>query len=291
MRTFHIFAISIPNLDQFHSKTVALALALVTCTSFFTLRLKAEGEHRAASSAEAHSVADYSDPIKTYKTFLEAIKRDDLAAAKACCTISDDNRTGSLDVLVGMWVTFHHFNKVALLKFKDQTSQYLRDGADNEENPYLRGDCTDKALDRTISRLAGSKYKIDGDRANVTIKWNKGDGYPNQTFFYAHEDLTFRKIKGYWKFEIMPQADPEMLVDFLKPGSWGSAFRDGMNLLNAAIEDIESGKLKTWQQVTEELETKGEVLARKWAENHQDPAPEPTKRHTRTKDEKVRKKE
>jgi len=64
-----------------------------------------------------------------------------------------------------------------------------------------------------------------------------------------------------------------------------------MNLLNAAIEDIESGKLKTWQQVTGELETKGEVLARKWAENHQDPAPESTKRHTRTKDEKVRKKE
>lgn len=146
-------------------------------------------------------------------------------------------------------------------------------------NPYLRTDCTDEALDRTISRLSGSTFKIEGDAAKLTIKWDKDDGYPNSVLFYSN-DQPFRESHGEWKLDICPEGDAEGMADLFKPGSWGCAFRDGMNLLNAAIEDIESGKLQTWQQVAEELEKKGEVLARKWAEDHQDPAPQPAKRRT-----------
>ena len=91
--------------------------------------------------------------------------------------------------------------------------------ADNDENPYLRADCTDKALDRTISRLAGSKYKIEGDRANVTIKWEEDDGYPNQAFFFSDENRIFRKINGLWKLDILPEGNPEELGELFKPGS------------------------------------------------------------------------
>ena len=126
MKTFRIFKLSIANVNQFYSKAVALTLALITGTSVLSVQLKAENEQSAVSGANAQPIADYSDPIKTYQSFLEAIKRDDLVAAKACCTILDDNKSGSLDVLVGMWVTFHHFNKVALLNFKEEASQYLR---------------------------------------------------------------------------------------------------------------------------------------------------------------------
>jgi hypothetical protein len=284
MKAFRMFKLSISILGQFYSKTVALALVLFTATLVYSQQLKAENEPSAVSDAKSQSVADYSDPIKTYQSFLEAIKRDDLAAAKACCTISDDNKSGSLDVLVGMWVTFHRFNKVALLNFKEETSPYLRDGADIEETPYLRGDCTDMALDRTISRLASSKIEIEGDRAKVTIKWEEDDGYPNQAFFYSDEDLIFRKTKGLWKLDILPEGDPEKLIDLFKPGSWGCAFRDGMHLLNTVIEEIESGKLKTWQQVTAEIEKRNKVLEQKWVEDHHDPTVR-EKAHTQSKDE------
>ena len=263
---------NISNLDKGHNKTVALVLALITSSLFFSLPLQAENEQSAKSSVTSHFVADYSDPIKTYQSYLEAIKRDDLVAAKACCTISDNNKSGSLDVLVGTWVTFHHFNRVMLLNFKEEASQYLRDGADNEENPYLRGDCTDKALDRTISRLAGSKFKIEGDTAKLTIQWKEDDGSPNQAIFYSPDDRIFRKINGHWKLDIAPGLSPKELLEFLEPGSWGCAFRGGMNMLNGAIEEVKSGKLKTWQEVTEELEKRNKVFEQKWAENHDDPA-------------------
>lgn len=100
----------IPDLVQFHRKTVALALVLITSGLCLSPHLKAENEHRAELGEKSRSGAGYSDPIKTYQSYLEAIKRDDLAAAMACCTIADNNKSGSLDVLVGMWVAFHHFN-------------------------------------------------------------------------------------------------------------------------------------------------------------------------------------
>lgn len=157
------------------------------------------------------------------------------------------------------------------MNFKDQTSQYLKDGADTEVDPYLRADCTDAALDRTISRLAGSQFKIEGARAKLPIQWKEDDGYPNVAFGYSDEDLIFRRIKGHWKWDILPEAGPEELVSLFKPGAWGCAFRDGMTLLNGAIEDIESGKLKIWQQVAEELGKRSKELEKKWAEDHRDP--------------------
>lgn len=270
MKDFRMHELSIPNMGKFYSKTVALALALITGNSVFSLQINAESEQSVVPGAKSQPVGDYSGPIKTYQTFLEAIKRDDLAAAKACCTISDDNKSGSLDVLVGMWVTFHHFNKVALLHFKEQTSQYLSD-ADTQENPYLRRDCTDKALDRTLSRVAKSTYKTTGETAKLIIRWEKDDGSPNPVFMFSHEDMPFRNVGGRWKLDCNDLTGLEMPSDFLKPGSWGCAFRDGMNLLNAAIEEIESGKLNTWQKVTEDLEKRNKVLEQKWAEDHHDP--------------------
>jgi len=231
---------------------------------------KSENEGGAVNGGKSHSVADYSDPIKTYRTFLEAIKRDDLEAAKACCAIPDNNKSGALDVLVGMWVTFHRFNNVALLKFKDDVGPYLTDdGTEKKDSPYLRTDCTDQALDRTISRLSGSKFKIEGDKAKLTVKWEKNDGYPNPAFFFSNEDETFRKIDGQWKLDFGPSDNSGKPEDLFKPGSWECAFRDGMNLMNAVIEEIESGKLKTWKQVTEQLEERTEVLGRKWAQDHE----------------------
>jgi len=234
--------------------------------------LRAEPGRVATAGEKSHSTADLSDPIKTYRTYLEAIKRDDLAAAKACCTISDDDKAGSLDVYVGVWVTFHHFNKVALEHFKDDVRPYLEvGGADPKENPYLRRDCTDKALELTISRLPGSKFRIKGDKAWLTIAWDKDDGSPNDVFCYQHEALLFRKIHGLWKVDFMPEdARPEDLAAEFKPGSWGRAFRDGRDILDAVIKEIEAGKLKTWKQVTGDLEKRLKVFEREWIKDHDD---------------------
>ena len=62
------------------------------------------------------------------------------------------------------------------------------------------------------------------------------------------------------------------LAGFFKPGSWGRAFRDGMEMLNAVADGIESGKLKTWKQVTAELEKRQKVIEREWIKDHDERA-------------------
>ena len=242
----------------------AFVWAIFVGAAVFSHPLKADTAEKITPNPPAPRVENFSDPAKTYRTFLEAIKADDLAAAKACCTISDDNKSGSLDVLVGMWVTFHHFNKTALLHFNEQVSPFLKEDAEGEDHPYLRRDCTDAALDRTIARLAGSKFTIEGNVAKLTIAWEKDDGSPQNVFLFSEVPLHFRKIDGHWKFAILTELSPEQLVAMFKPGSWFSAFRDGMNLQNSTIKDIESKQLKTWQEVTEHMQKKYKELEEKW---------------------------
>ena len=159
-----------------HGCSRMLSFLLALCMGVSIPPLRAGDERVAASEGKPHPAAAYGDPIQTYGTFMDAIKRDDLAAAEACCRIADDNKSGSLDVLVGMWVAFHHFNKVALEHFKDDVRPYLEvGGADQKDNPYLRRDCTDQALERTIYRLPGSKFRIKGDKAWLKIKWGDKD--------------------------------------------------------------------------------------------------------------------
>ena len=268
-----------------------LSFILALCMGVSISPLRAGDERVAASKGKERLAADYSDPLKTYRTFMEAIKRDDLAAAEACCTIADDNKSGSLDVLVGMWVAFHHFNKVALEHFKDDVQPYLEvGGADQKDNPYLRRDCTDQALERTISRLPGSKFRIKGDKAWLKIKWgDKEYDDLNPAFFYSgNEEQQFHKVQGLWKLDLIPDGvGSEELGNLFKPGSWGRAFHDGMQMFNAVAQEIESGKLKTWKQVAAELEKRKEVIEREWIKDHDDTIPENAKPSSHTKDQKA----
>ena len=49
-------------------------------------------------------------PTEVYRSYLNAVKKNDLAAAKNCWSISGDDTCGALDVVVGMWVASHRFN-------------------------------------------------------------------------------------------------------------------------------------------------------------------------------------
>lgn len=250
---------------SFKLTIVAKVSALIGCGMFPTARLHAGGEKTPENPPKTNAVSDFSDPIKSYRSFLEAIKRDDVNAAKACYTILDNNKTGSLDVLVGMWVTFHRFYKTARLHFKEDVRK--SEGEESvEARSYLRADCTDEALDRTISRLAGSKFKNNGDRAQLWIKWEKNDGNAETAFFCADNPLDFRKIEGGWKFDIQTDTTKEEIAALLAPGSWGAAFKGQMDLLNGVITDIESGKFKTWREVVEDLDQKSKQFEKKWTE-------------------------
>jgi hypothetical protein len=200
--------------------------------------------------------ADYSDPRETFRTYLRAVKKSDLAAAKGCWTISDGNKSGALDTIVGTWVTFHRFNNIMLLKFKEAGK------------PFARDDCTDDAIDRTLSRLPNSTFEIKGQTAELAIKWEKDDGYPNPVFCFG-KGIQFRRVKEEWKIDGNARTGLDDPSDFFAPGGWGCAFRDQMNVTNEVIEEIDSGKLKTAEQVKEAMQQKLEAAMSKWKRDHE----------------------
>ena len=82
-----------------------------------------------------------------------------------------------------MWVACHRFN-MAIAKA----------GLDGRQfgEGFVRSDCTDAAIDRTLARLEQSEVTVEGDTATLKIRWDKDDGSPNPVFSYGGT-IPFRK--------------------------------------------------------------------------------------------------
>src|SRR5438552_11886207 len=105
--------------------------------------------------------ADYSTPEKTFQTFLQAVKANDLAAAKQCWFISDNDAAGVLDVLVGKWITARRLRAAAQSQLPASEISLL------EEEGVLSESCTDEAIDRTLGRLSHAEVEVRGDSAKL----------------------------------------------------------------------------------------------------------------------------
>lgn len=218
--------------------------------------LHAEGE-KPSPSGKAATAADHSDPAKTYHAYLEAVKRDDVAAAKACHAITSPKDAAAVDLAVGLWVSHHRFQKLVTGKFGKR------------ESPYLRDDCSEEALDRTLSRLDKSPFTTKGETADLQIRWDKDDSVEHAVFgFSGDEPLTFRKADGLWKIKV---DTPETQEEITAPGTWGWAFREATKLLNEASDMIEAGKLNTWEQVSVLLDERTKKMEKQYAEDRDEP--------------------
>lgn len=214
--------------------------------------------------AATQPAANFSDPINTYRTYLEAVKRDDLAAAKACYVMQDKNDDAGVDMAIGLWFAHHRFQKQVRAKFGNQ-----------EDSPYWRPDCTDEAIDRTIARLSTSKFEIKGERAELKIDWAKND---DEVFCHTGDNpIALRKQGDLWK---IASNLAEKGVHITQPGTWGWAFLESTKLLNEASNDIESGKLKSWDQVSTLLAERTKALEHQYSKDHQDPSPKMERPHS-----------
>ena len=142
--------------------------------------------------------ADFSTPKKTFLTFLRAVKQNDLEVAKACWHFSGDTSEAILDILVGTFVVHHQFNALVIEKFQEEGTR------------FIRADCTDAAIDRTMERVADSASAVtmSGDRAELLIAWQEEDGYPVEVFWYNPGDpIVFRQVNEEWKFDMYAIGD------------------------------------------------------------------------------------
>ena len=119
---------------------------------------------------------------------------------------------------------------------------------------FIREDCTDEAIDRTLARLETSQVTVIGDTAKLTIHWDKDDGNPNPVFGYRNGPVPFRRTPGGWRID----ANAECAIDkpevFFAKGSWGSAFRTQTEMMDEISSGVEAGSLKSIRDVISAME-------------------------------------
>jgi hypothetical protein len=212
------------------------------------------------------SAAEYADPKATYRTYIEAVRKNDVKAAKQCWVIDDDNKSGALDTIVGLWISMRQINQVAERKVGAE-------GLDAILKGWRRDDISDAALDLTKKRVDDAEVKITGDAAVLKIKWKEDDGVPNPAFEFGDGPITFRKVGGNWKIDANKMTGLERGADFFEKGSWGRMFRDQVAIMNEAIDGMEKGRLKSAKELGAFIEGKIEAMKKKYEEERKKESP------------------
>ena len=192
----------------------------------------ASDEKRPTSAATA---------VDIYRRFLNAVKKNDLAGAKSCWRITGKNASGALDVVAGIWVSLHRFN-VAMGKL------------DKDAQQFVRADCTDAAIDRTLACLDHSQLVVTNITAKLTIQWAKDDGYPDPAFFFG-EPIDFRNTDTGWKLdagEITDDGKVALGDDSLIES--GSHLMVSGQMIDEIVAGVDSGEIKTAGDVVRRAE-------------------------------------
>lgn len=212
------------------------------------LGLPAPHAHAAEPVAEKTGASDakasFTDPKAAYRSYIEAVRAMDLAAALKCWTYEPEQED-AMKVVAGVWIAHRRFEKAV-----DAVPE-VKAGKKNLQG-YVRPDVKDKALDAAADMLATAEVKENGGTAELVIKWDappQGSPDPGEVFLSGNQPA-FRKVDGQWK--LTPVSDQGSLLgegDFFAEGGWGRMFRDGVAMLNEASDKLTKGEIKTYEEL------------------------------------------
>jgi hypothetical protein len=177
---------------------------------------------------------DWGSPIAVYRSYVEAVEKEDFEAAKGFWNI-DDDKAVILDTTIGVWISSRRLNKGVSRRFGMEAL---------EEFEFYRDDVTDQALGRTKKRLVESTVVINGNHAELKIKWQEDDGYPNTAFEFSGDDgvVPFIRVNGKWKIDTNAFAGLDKAVALFEAGSISLMMRDSVAVTNEAVRAMEDGQ-------------------------------------------------
>ncbi len=201
-------------------------------------------------------LAEYADPKTTYRTYIDAVRKNDAKAARECWVLDDDKESAALNVIVGLWTSIRQLNQVAAKKFGKEAAEAIPEG-------WQRGDLTDQALDLTKKRLDDAEVKITGATAELKIKWRKDDGFPDWAFEFGVSTV-FRHVAGNWKIDGNQMTGLKKGSDFFEKGTWGRMFRDQMAIMNEAVAGVEKRKIGSAKALKTFINEKTAAMVKKY---------------------------
>src|SRR5262245_16995788 len=197
-----------------------------------------------AQAPVSKKAAEYADPKSTYRTYLEAVRRNDLSAATKCWAL-DDDKSGALAVLVGRSISIRQLHQVAVKKFGN-------DGRRAIPEDWGLDQVTDQALDLTKKRVEKAEVRITGDKARLSIKREEGEGRPKPAFEDDNGALIlFRKVGGGWKIDANALLGIKRGIEFFefKDLPLGEIFSGNVVIAHEAVAGMQQGKLKTAKEL------------------------------------------
>jgi len=199
---------------------------------------------------------DFSGPTETTKTYLLATRANDLEAAKQCWTIEDDNASGALDVIAGMWIEARKLTAAAEAKLGPAGVKAL--------GRWNRVNATTAAIDTSLQRIGNVRIHESGDRSSMKIDWQPGDGETTPAFLCMKAPLFFRRTVDGWKLDANLFTGTEKAADLFGPGKIWSVWRDEMAVMAALTALLEKGTIKDLPTFEAELKRRVDLLKAKY---------------------------
>jgi hypothetical protein len=166
----------------------------------------------------------------TFSTYIDAIRSNDLSAAKACWVIDDHNKGGALDVIVGFWLSSRALNQTFVRRFGVARIHEILKG-------WHREDVFDEALDLTRRRLEDCEVTITGSAAELRFRWKDGEG---TAFSYGNDPVYFSRVDDAWKIDGNSMIGLDRSCDMFERGTWGAAIREQIDIMNEVTIYIEN---------------------------------------------------
>lgn len=201
-----------------------------------------------ASSPAFAGDPDLSSPTAAVRSYLAATKANDVETAKKCWTV-DDHAAGTLEVLVGMWIETRKLVAATNAKF----------GADGLKllGHWNRPSCTDRAIDRTVERVAAARVREGETVARLVVTWTAEDRASDPVFL-CDFPFRLRRVGDQWKLDgsVFAGADAEADPSAARAVAMG---RDEMAIMKDLTIALEN---RTFKDVAAfERELKGRVAA------------------------------
>jgi hypothetical protein len=205
-----------------------------------------------ASSPAFAGEPDLTSPAATVRSYLAATKANDVETAKKCWVIDDDNVSGTLDVVVGMWVGSRRLVAATEAKLGPDGVKLL--------GRWNKPTCTDRAIDRTLERVAAARVRTGETAARLVVVWSPEDRQADPAFLCG-APFRLRRCGEQWKLDANVFTGEDRAADVFATGKLWAVWRDEMAVMKDLTAGLEKGQFKDVAEFEHEL--KGRVAALK----------------------------
>jgi hypothetical protein len=198
---------------------------------------------------------DLSSPAAAARSYLLATKANDADTALKCWTIDDGNASGTLDVVVGLWIETRKLVSATEAKFGAAGLKLL--------GRWNRPTCTDRAIDRTLERVAAAPVRAGETAARLAIVWAEDDRQSDPAFL-CDAPFRLRRTGDQWRLDANVFTGVEKASELFATGKLWAVWRDEMAVMKDLTAALDKGQFKDVTEFERELKTRVNALKAKY---------------------------